>query len=173
MSHQTLSRIRHPHLDWRPVERLAFGLIDGAILVLSLLMAAGESTQMKVKTALVLFGSVLAVTLARGFAELVAHAIETGERMLTPGALCSAWNGSHPTLAVVILPTALFLGAGLGLCSSGLATMLSQAYCIAILVLFGARVGSVIGHGPWLAIAGALFAGGIGSALAAMRYLLQ
>lgn len=173
MTHRVLSRIHHPHLDWLPVERVAFGLIYGAILVLSLLMAAGENTDMKVKTALVLFGSVLAVTLARGFAELVAHAIETGERMLTRRALCSAWNGSHPTLAVVVLPTALFLAAGLGLCSAGLATVLSQAYCIAILVLFGARVGWVICHGPWLSIAGAFFAGGIGSALAAMKYVLH
>ncbi|MEL7518997.1 MAG: hypothetical protein AAFN48_08585, partial [Pseudomonadota bacterium] len=88
-------------------------------------------------------------------------------------ALCSAWNGSHPTLAVVVLPTALFLAAWLGLCSAGLATVLSQAYCLAILVLFGARVGWVIGHGPWLSIAGVLFAGGIGSTLAAMKYVLH
>ncbi|MEL6540077.1 MAG: hypothetical protein AAFQ34_01590 [Pseudomonadota bacterium] len=168
-----LAKFHHPHLEWRPLERVAFGLIYGAILVLSMLMAAGESTDMTFKTALVLFGSVLAVALAKGFAELVAHAIETGERMLTKRALCSAWNGSHPTLAVVVLPTALFLAAGLGLCSSGLATVLSQAYCLAILVLFGARVGWVIGHGPWLSIAGALFAGGIGSALAAMKYVLH
>ncbi|GMN02887.1 hypothetical protein [Erythrobacter sp. MTPC3] len=168
-----LAKFHHPHLEWRPLERVAFGLIYGAILVLSLLMAAGESTDMTFKTALVLFGSVLAVALAKGFAELVAHAIETGERMLTKRALCSAWNGSHPTLAVVVLPTALFLAAGLGLCSSGIATVLSQAYCLAILVLFGARVGWVIGHGPWLSISGALFAGGIGSALAAMKYVLH
>ncbi|MEL6708813.1 MAG: hypothetical protein AAFP79_11065 [Pseudomonadota bacterium] len=168
-----LAKFHHPHLEWRPLERVAFGLIYGAILVLSMLMAAGESTDMTFKTALVLFGSVLAVALAKGFAELVAHAIESGERMLTKRALCSAWNGSHPTLAVVVLPTALFLAAGLGLCSSGLATVLSQAYCLAILVLFGARVGWVIGHGPWLSIAGALFAGGIGSALAAMKYVLH
>lgn len=173
MLHAVFARIYHPNLTWRQLERVAFGLIYGSILVLSLLMAAGESTRMKLNTALVLFGSVLAVVLAKGFAELVAHAIETGERMLTKRALCAAWNGSYPMLAVVLPPTALFLGAGLGLCSAVLATILAQAYCIAILVLFGARVGWVIGHGPWLSIAGALFTGGIGSALAAMKYMLH
>lgn len=173
MSRKVLAKVSHPHVDWRPLERVAFGLIYGAILVLSLLMAAGESTEMTAKTALVLFGSVLAVALAKGFAELVDHAIETGERMLTPRALRAACKGSQSTLAVAVLPTVLFLAAGLGLCSSGLATVLSQAYCVGILLLFGARVGWVIGHSLWLSIGGALFAGSIGSALAAMKYVLQ
>ncbi|MEL6237875.1 MAG: hypothetical protein AAFQ90_04690 [Pseudomonadota bacterium] len=66
-----LAKFHHPHLEWRPLERVAFGLIYGAILVLSLLMAAGESTRMTAKTAVVLFGSVLAVALAKGFAHQV------------------------------------------------------------------------------------------------------
>jgi hypothetical protein len=32
----------HPHLAWGPVHRASFGLIYGAILVLSLLMAMDE-----------------------------------------------------------------------------------------------------------------------------------
>ncbi len=160
-------------LSWQPLERLAFGLVYGAIMVLSLLMAAGENTQAKVKTAGILFGSMLAITLARGFAELVARGIETGERMLTPRALWAAWQGSRPILAVAVLPTLLFLAAGLGWCSAGLATVLSQIYCVAILVLFGARVGWVVGRTARLSFAAGLFAGSVGSALAAMKYVLQ
>lgn len=160
-------------MSWKPLERVAFGLIYGAIMVLSLLMAAGESTEAKVKTAMILFGSMLSVALARGFAELVAHGIETGERIMTARALCAAWHNSHPILVVAVFPTLLFLAAAFGLCSAHAATMLSQVYCVAILVLFGARVGWVISRGLWLTITGALFAGGIGSALAVLRYLLH
>ena len=68
----------HPHLGWGPVHRASFGLIYGAILVLSLLMAMHEVRGGPFEAALVLFGSVLAVTLAKIFAEVLAHAMETG-----------------------------------------------------------------------------------------------
>ena len=67
-----------PHLAWGPVHRASFGLIYGAILVLSLLMAMHEVRDGPFEAALVLFGSVLAVTLAKIFAEVLAHAMETG-----------------------------------------------------------------------------------------------
>ena len=158
---------------WQPLERAAFGLIYGAIMVLSLLMALGEAPEAPFEPALVLFGSVLAVTLAKAFSELLSHGIETGERILTAKAFGTAWAHSHPTLTVANVPTALFVAAGLGWLATDTATTLSQAFCIAILVVLGARVGWVIGHNLWLPLGGAVFAGSIGIALAFLKHAIH
>jgi hypothetical protein len=57
---------------WKRLDRAAFGLIYMAIMVLSILIAAGHHPQPPFETAAVLFGSVLAITLAKAFAELMA-----------------------------------------------------------------------------------------------------
>jgi len=161
------------NFGWQPLEKAAFGLLYGAIMVLSLLMALGETPKAPFEPALVLFGSVLAMTLAKAFAELLSHAIETGERLLTAKAFQAAWAHSHPTLMVANVPTVSFVAAGLGWLTMDAATTLSQAFCVGILALLGARVGWVISRGWWLSIGGALFAGGLGSALAFMKYAIH
>lgn len=166
-------RAQLPRLRWQTLEREAFGLIYGAIMVLSILMALNEQPDGPFKPAAVLFGSVLAMTLARALAALISHSIETGERMLRIPAARAAWRGSHPILTVAHVPTALFIASGLGWISLEAAVLFSQSLCILILVIFGARVGWVISHGPFLPVAGALFAGGLGSGLALMKYVLQ
>ena len=161
------------HFRWQPLERAAFGLIYGAIMVLSLLMALGDTPKAPFEPALVLFGSVLAVTLAKAFSELLSHGIETGERILTGKAFGAAWSHSHPTLTVANVPTVLFVATGLGWLAMDTATTLSQAFCIAILVVLGARVGWVIGRNLWLPLGGAVFAGGIGIALAFLKHAIH
>jgi hypothetical protein len=163
----------HPHLAWGPVHRASFGLIYGSILVLSLLMAMDEVRDGAFEAALVLFGSVFAVTLAKIFAEVLSHAMETGERILTRKAFGAAWQHSHSTLLVANVPTAIFVAAGLGWVTISMATTLSQAFCVLILVVLGARVGWVINHSWWLPIAGALFAGSVGVGLAVMKYAIH
>ena len=162
-----------PRIAWQPIEKAAFGLIYGTIVVLSLLMALENQPKSPFEPAAILFGSVLAVTLAKAFAELLSHAIETGERILTPLAWRAAWRHSHPILSVANLPTALFIAAGLGWLTVDTAALVSQGVCVVILLVLGARVGWVINHGLWLSIGGALFAGGIGLALAAMKYAIH
>ncbi len=164
---------RLPHLKWRTLEKEAEGLIYGAILVLSLLMAIESNIDRPFRPAIILFGSVLAMALARALAALISHALETGERMLRLSALGAAWKGSHPILFAAILPSFLMLASGYGLLSLEAAILNSQLYCILIMVIFGARVGWVIGHGPLLPIAGALFAGGFGTFLAVLKYVLH
>ncbi|SFQ65436.1 hypothetical protein SAMN05421853_11656 [Roseivivax halotolerans] len=161
------------HFGWKPLEKAAFGLIYGAIMVLSLIMALGDTPDAPFEPAMVLFGSVLAVTLAKAFSELLSHGIETGERILSRRALLTAWQHSHPTLLVANVPTALFLAVGLGWLTTDAATALSQVFCVAILVMLGARFGWVVSRGAWLPVAGALFAGGVGSALALLKYAIH
>ena len=162
-----------PYLGWRSLEKIAFGLIYGAIVVVSLLLALDGRAEAPFDMAIVLFGSVLAISLAKIFAELLSHVIETGQRVLTWQSLRAAWAHAHPTLSVANLPTALFVAAGLGWLRVDTAVTVSQVYCIAILVVLGGRVGWVISRGPWLTLAGAVFSGGIGSALALLKYAIH
>ena len=162
-----------PRLRWQTLEREAFGLIYGAIMVLSILMAFAEQPAGRFKPAVVLFGSVLAMTLARALAALISHSIETGERMLRVSAMRAAWRGSHPIMTVAHLPTVLFLASGFGWISLQSAVLVSQLFCILILVVFGARVGWVVSRGPWLPVVGALSAGGLGAGLAMLKYVLH
>ena len=170
---EVLDHIPYPHLAWGPVHRASFGLIYGSILVLSLLMAMDEVGQAPFEAATVLFGSVLAVTLAKIFAEILSHSMETGERILTVKAFGTAWSHSHSTLLVANVPTAFFVAAGLGWLSVETATGLAQFFCVSVLVVLGARVGWVINHSWWLPIGGALFAGSVGFALALMKYAIH
>jgi len=165
--------IHAPRLGWQPVEKAAFGLIYGAIMVLSILMALGNPPEYPFEPAIVLFGSVLAVVLAKAFSELLSHAMETGEQILTRKAFATAWQHSHPTLLVANVPTGLFFAAGLGWLGLETATAASQIFCVIILVVLGARVGWVIRHSWWLPVGGALFAGAIGFALALLKYAIH
>jgi hypothetical protein len=157
---------------WHRVDKAAFGLVYGAITVLSLLMAMDDHLEAPYETAAILFGSVLAVTLAKVFAELVAHALDTGER-LTRTAWRAAWRHSSPTLALANLPAALFVLAGLGWITVESAVGLAQLVCVTILLVLGARVGWVIDRRVWPSVGGALFAGGIGAVLAALKYVIH
>lgn len=168
-----MSKLSISYSGWPPWERAAFGLIYGAVVVLSVLMALDHRIGSPFAMAIALFGSVLAISLAKMFAELLSHAIETGERILTRQALGSAWRHVHPTLSVANVPAVLFLAAGMDWLSVHSVVTISQVYCILILVVLGARVGWVISHGPWLSICGAVCAGGVGFALAALKYALH
>ncbi|MEO0591882.1 MAG: hypothetical protein AAFZ11_15175, partial [Pseudomonadota bacterium] len=158
---------------WQTLERTAFELIYGAIMVPSLLKAMGETPEAPFEPALVLFGSVLAVTLATAFSERLSHGLETDARILTAEAVGTAWAHSQPTLTVANVPTVLFLAAGMGWLTMETATTLSQAFCIVILVVLGARVGWVVAHNWWRPFGGGVFTGGIGSALAHLKYAIR
>ncbi|WP_413717272.1 hypothetical protein [Silicimonas sp. MF1-12-2] len=158
--------------SWQRFDNAAFGIIYGAIMVLSILMAAGDHPEAPGKTAAVLFGSVLAITLAKAFAELMANALSKGER-LSRQAWRAAWHHSSPTLAVANLPTLFFLAAAIGWLSAEMAVFLSQGVCVGLLLILGARAGWVIDGRVLPAVLGAAFAGGLGIALAAMKFVIH
>lgn len=161
------------HPDWKPIDEAAVGLMYGAILVLSLLMALEESSETPFRPAIVLFGSMLAVTFARAFSELVAHGIHTRERILRLRSWSVTWRRCRPVLSVAYLPMPLILAAGLGWIDFAVAVAVSQAFCVGILAVLGARVGWAINPGSWLPLGGAAFVGGIGSGLAALKYAVH
>ena len=158
----------HPASGWQRLDNAAFGIIYGAIVVLSALMAGGSHPEAPLQTAVILFGSVLAITLAKAFAELMAHAIGTGER-ITRQAWGAAWRHSRATLAVANVPTLLFVAAAAGWLPLETAVLLAHSVCILLLVTMGARAGWVIDSRVVPAILGGLFAGGIGAALSLIK----
>jgi hypothetical protein len=163
---------RHHASGWQRLDNAAFGIIYGAIVVLSILMARGSHPEAPLRTAAILFGSVLAITLARAFAELMAHAIDTGAR-ITRHAWRAAWRQSRATLAAANAPTVLFMLAGVGWLPLEFAVVLSHSVCIVLLLVMGARAGWVIDRKIVPAILGGLFAGSIGVTLSLARLLNQ
>jgi hypothetical protein len=157
---------------WQALDKASFGLIYGAIMVLSILMALDHQPSAPYRPAIILFGSMLAMTLARALAALLSHGLETGEKIMNVAAFRAAWSGSHPILTVAIVPTAFCIVAGLGWVNVVMAFFLSQFYCVVLLAIMGARTGWIISGGIWHPFMGALSAGGFGSSLAAMRYAL-
>lgn len=157
---------------WKRLDEAAFGIIYGAVMVLSILLAQGSHPAPPFKTAVVLFGSVLAITLAKAFAEFLGNALEVKERM-TRHSWRAAWHHSTPTLAVANVPTALFLAAWLSWIDPQTALVASQVLCVALLALLGARAGWVLDHRVFPAILGALFVGSIGGLLSVMKYLIH
>ncbi|EPX75787.1 hypothetical protein [Salipiger mucosus] len=157
---------------WKRFDKAAFGIIYGAIMVLSILLAQGDHPTPPLETALVLFGSVLAITLAKAFAELVSQALDARTR-ITRHSWRAAWSHSAPTLSVANLPAALFLAAWLGWIGSEAALVLSRVLCVALLAVLGARAGWVIDRRILPATLGALLAGGIGILLSVVKHVIH
>lgn len=157
---------------WARVDATAFGMIYGAVTVLALLMAMAAHPKGPLASAGVLFGSTLAISMAKAFADLMSTAIDTGARITRAG-LWRAWLHARDTMAAANLPALFFVAAGLDLWSGDLALLLSQVYCTMLLMLVGARVGSRVDGTRLSALLGMLFAGGVGLALALLKYLIH
>lgn len=167
-----MSGVEHSQTGWRRIDKAAFGIIYGAVMVLSILLAQGSHPAPPLETAIVLFGSVLAITLAKAFAEFLGHSLEARERM-TRQSWRAAWQHSTPTLAVANVPALLFLAAWQGWISTDTALLLSQFLCVALLAALGARAGWVLDRRAGPAILGALFVGGVGALLALVKYIIH
>jgi len=154
------------------MDRAAFGVIYGAILVLSILLGMEDKTEEPFRIVVVLFGSVLAIVLSKSFAEAIAYSIETGEP-LDRHAFQKGWWHSRASLVTANLPAGLIGMGAVGILSVDLALGISQIYCIFLLTFFGARVGWVVDRRAMPAFLGALFSGGLGLFLGGMKYILH
>ena len=161
-----------PDSMWRRMDAAASGLLYGTIASLSVLMTMEAHPEHPLRMAAALFGTVLAITLAKAFAEVMAAALKTGRGAARPR-LRESWRHASPTLIAANLPTALILAAGVGLLSLDRAIAWSQGFCVLLLILLGARVGWVVGGGALATGLGALYTGGIGLALATLKYVLH
>ncbi|MCU0907489.1 MAG: hypothetical protein MUF73_08590 [Rhodobacteraceae bacterium] len=157
---------------WARVDAAAFGMIYGSVTVLGLLMAMEAHPESPLRAAAVLFGTVLAISMAKAFADVMSTAIDSGQR-ITRQAVALAWHHARDTLVAANLPTVFFLVAAGGLWPVGTAVSLSQVYCTVLLMLVGARVGWRVDVRVLSAVLGAVLAGIVGATLALLKFVIH
>jgi hypothetical protein len=157
---------------WHRLDAAAFGLLYGTIASLSVLMTMEAHPDHPLRMALALFGSVLAITLAKAFAEVMAGGLNSMHEA-GPVSFVAAWRHARPTLVAANGPTLLLAAAGIGLLPSELAITLAQVFGIAVLAILGGRVGWVARGTLRAVVLAGLFTGAIGLALSVMKYLLH
>lgn len=156
----------------RAMDEASFGIIYGAVTVLSLLMPFEAHPASPVRVAVILFGAVTAILMSKVFAEVMAGAIHTGEKPARQH-IRQAWHHSRAALVAANVPAAIMLGTAFGWIGFAAAVALAQAFCVLLLMIFGARVGWVVDRTPASAALGALCAGGLGGLLSAAKYLFH
>jgi len=169
MSEETESRLER----WiERIEHNAFGAIYGAITVLALLMAMGHSANDPITTAVILFGSILAITLAKAFAQISAdaahHRAAFGWAEVRTG-----WQHARPTLIAANIPTLLIALAATEIYSVETAIDLSQIFGILLLAIYGFSIGWVIYRRVLPGLLHGAFTGAIGLALALLKFVLH
>ncbi|HEY9019677.1 MAG: hypothetical protein ACU0CT_12705 [Paracoccaceae bacterium] len=163
----------HRHTDRiKAMDEASFGIIYGAVTVLSLLISFEAHPASPIRVSVILFGSVTAILMSKVFAEVMAGAIRTGDRP-TRAHIRQAWDHSRAALVAANLPAAIMLASAFGLLAVQTAVALSQGFCVALLMIFGARVGWVVDRALISAILGACCAGGLGVVLSAAKYLFH
>ncbi|WP_341864237.1 hypothetical protein [Gymnodinialimonas sp. 57CJ19] len=154
------------------IEHNAHGVIYGSITVLALLLAMGHSHDGPIQTAGILFGSIFAIVLAETFAKISSDAVAS-RRVFGWAEVRLGWQHSRPTLIAANVPTLLVAGAATGIYGFDVGVGLAEVAAIAMLFVYGYSIGLVIYQRVVPGLLHAAFTGGIGSALAAVKYLLH
>lgn len=156
----------------RAMDEASFGIIYGAVTVLSLLMSFEDHPSSPIRVAVILFGAVAAILMSKVFAEVMAGSIKTGERP-DRSHIRQAWHHSRAAFLAANLPAAIMVAAAFEWIGFATAVALAQACCVLLLMIFGARVGWVVDRTAISAALGTICAGGLGGLLSAAKYLFH
>lgn len=154
------------------IEHNAFGVIYGSVTVLALLMAAPHTEDEPLSTAFMLFGSVLAITLAKAFAQVSADAVHQRQPFGWEE-IRSAWSHSAPTLLAANIPTLLIAGSATGLYTFTTSIWLAEIAAIGLLAVYGYSIGWVIYGRRIPGLLHAAFTSSIGIALSLMKFVIH
>lgn len=154
------------------IERNAFGVIYGSITVLALLMSVPHTAEEPIKTAFILFGSVLAITMAKAFAQVSSDSVNKRQQ-LSMHEVRHAWSHSAPTLLAANIPTLLITGSASGFYTFATSIWLAQIAAIGLLAIYGYSIGWVIYGRRIPGLLHAAFTSGIGIALALMKFIIH
>lgn len=151
-------------------DEAAFGIVYGSISVLAVLVLVHPPIEDPARQALILFGSVLAMALAKAYAELCQRMVQSGEKARWAD-IKAVWSHSQTVLLAANGPTLAFLLAAAGLYDPDLALPIAQILAIGLLAGFGARIGWRIGKSRLSSAVGAGITGGLGLALSLLKAL--
>lgn len=166
------ARLFEPETRVDRIQRNAFGVIYGSVTVMALLMAAPHSEDTPVQTAMVLFGSVFAITLAKAFAQISSDAAHN-RQSFGWSEVRSAWSHSASTLLAANIPTVLIAFSALGFYSFTTSIWLAQFAAIGLLAGYGYSIGWVIYGRLIPGLLHALFTSSIGISLALVKYIVH
>jgi len=156
----------------RRIDDAAFGVVYGSITVMALLMAMRPPVEDPGRQALILFGSVFAVAVAKAYAEIC-------ERMLASGKAATwtdvreVWQHSQTVLLAANGPTIAFVLAAFGLIGSDAALGFAQALAIFLLGWFGGRIGWRVGGTALGAALGGGLTGGMGLLVSILKFVMH
>ncbi|MEO1406531.1 MAG: hypothetical protein AAFV54_08575 [Pseudomonadota bacterium] len=154
------------------IDDAAFGAIYGSISVMGILAATPSAGVNPLVMAGTLLTSILAVTLAKAYADLAATILEAG-RPASVDMITAAWAHARTTLIAINLPTAAFLLSGMGLYEVGTAVVLAQIFAVGLLIYYGARIGLRLTGRLLATCLGGAFTGAIGLTLALLKNLIH
>jgi hypothetical protein len=154
------------------IDNAAFGVIYGTITVMGVLAATDPAHFEPLTSALTLFVTVLAVALAKAYADLAATALSTGAGH-SAATVKAAWDHSRTTLLAANGPTLAMLAGAAGAYTDSVAMRLAQACALALLLFYGWRIGWRISGRVMPAALSALGMGAAGLALTALKHAVH
>ena len=154
------------------IDDAAFGAIYGSISVMGILAACIPATRNPLMMAGTLFSSLLAVGLAKAYADLASTVLATA-RPASLDMVATVWSKARTTLLAVNLPTLAMLGGAMGLYGADTALVLAQVFAIALLIFYGARIGFRLSGTLAATCLGGAFTGAIGVALSVLKTLVH
>lgn len=147
--------------------------IYGSITVLAVLLIMTEHPPGAIAAVVTLFGTVLVVTLAEAYSEIVAELIVTEKRLTREEAL-RIWHHSRPILLGANVPTVVVIALGVtGLTSMEVALTIATYSVYAVLFLTGLAVGRHLNGTPLNILLSGLFTLSIGLLIGVLKVLMH
>jgi hypothetical protein len=156
----------------RQIDEAAFGVVYGSITVMALLMAMHAPVEDPGQKALLLFGSVFAVAIAKAYAELCERMLQTG-RAATWVDARAVWQHSRTVLLAANGPALAFALAALGVFSADTALVAAQIVAVGLLGYFGGRIGWRVRGTIFGMTVGAALTGGLGLLITLLKFVLH
>lgn len=154
----------------RQIDEAAFGVVYGSITVMAFLMAMHHPIEAPGKQALVLFGTVAVVAVAKAYAEICERVLKSGKPADWTD-IRAAWTHSQTVLLAANGPAVAFALSWAGVYDTAVALTLAQVLAIGVLAYFGARIGWRVRGTALSGIVGAGLTGGLGFAISLLKYV--
>ena len=155
-----------PHSN--QIDEAAFGVVYGSITVMALLMGMHAPVEDPGPKAVLLFGSVFVVAVAKAYAEICERMLQSGQAAGWSD-VREVWGHSRTVLLAGNGPTLAFLLSAIGLYDPDTALIVAQVLAIALLTWFGGRIGWRVRGSVLSAVVGAGLTGGLGLSITLLK----